>query len=333
MSLSFSLDLPSDSTDHQNNNGNQVRETIIVGSGPAGLTAAIYTARGNLKPLVIEGYQAGGQLMLTSEIENYPGFKDGIMGPELMMEFRAQAERFGAEFITKDVTKVELEGDIKKVWVDKDLYLAKTVIISSGASANLLGLESENRLMGRGVSTCATCDGFFFRDKTIAVVGGGDSAMEEAIFLTRFASKVYLIHRREGFRASKIMLDKANSNPKIEFMINTIVTEVLGDEIVTGVKIKNTKTDEESELELDGLFVAIGHTPNTKLFAGQLEMDEIGYILTATEKSNLSATTISGVFACGDVQDKRYRQAITAAGSGCTAALDAEHYLESLEAD
>jgi thioredoxin reductase (NADPH) len=333
MSLSFSLDLPSDSTDDQNNNGNQVRETIIVGSGPAGLTAAIYTARGNLKPLVIEGYQAGGQLMLTSEIENYPGFKDGIMGPELMMEFRAQAERFGAEFITKDVTKVELEGDLKKVWVDEELYLAKTVIVSSGASANLLGLESENRLMGRGVSTCATCDGFFFRDKTIAVIGGGDSAMEEAIFLTRFASEVYLIHRREGFRASKIMLDKAHSNPKIEFMINTIVTDVLGDEILTGIKIENTKTGEESEIELDGLFVAIGHTPNTKLFANQLEMDEIGYILTATEKSNLSATNISGVFACGDVQDKRYRQAITAAGSGCTAALDAEHYLESLEAD
>lgn len=310
-------------------NGDHVYKTIIVGSGPAGLTAAIYTARGNLKPLVIEGYQAGGQLMLTSEVENYPGFKDGIMGPELMMQFRAQAERFGAEFITRDVTKVELDDEVKKVWVSDKLYLAESVIISTGASANLLGLENENRLMGRGVSTCATCDGFFFRDKTICVVGGGDSAMEEATFLTRFAAKVYIIHRRQGLRASKIMVDKANNNPKIEFILDTIVTDVLGDELVEGVKIENVKTGEESELKVDGMFVAIGHTPNTKLFADQVEMDDKGYILTLPDRSKMSATNISGVFACGDVQDNRYRQAITAAGSGCAAALDAEHYLES----
>ena len=312
-----------------NTNGNNVHNTIIVGSGPAGLTAAIYTARGNLQPLVIEGYQSGGQLMLTSEVENYPGFQNGIMGPELMMEFRAQAERFGAEFITKDATRVELDGDIKKVWVGDDLYQAETVIISTGASANLLGLENESRLMGRGVSTCATCDGFFFKDKTIAVIGGGDSAMEEATFLTRFAAKVYIIHRRQGFRASKIMIDKAKENPKIEFILDTVVTDVLGDEIVTGIRLKNVVTGEESDLAIDGMFVAIGHTPNTRLFADQVNMDDHGYILTSTDKSQVSATNISGVFACGDVQDNRYRQAITAAGSGCAAALDAEHYLES----
>ncbi len=309
-------------------NGNGVHKTIIVGSGPAGLTAAIYTARGNLTPLVIEGYQAGGQLMLTSEVENYPGFKNGIMGPELMTEFRSQAERFGAEFITKDVTRVELDGDIKKVWVNEDLYLAKTVIVSTGAKANLLELENESRLMGRGVSTCATCDGFFFRDKTICVVGGGDSAMEEATFLSRFAAKVYIIHRRQDFRASKIMVDKAGNNPKIEFILDTVVTDVVGDEMVEGVKIKNVKTGEERDLNVDGVFVAIGHTPNTNLFGDQLAMDDNGYILTATNKTELSATNIPGVFACGDVQDSRYRQAITAAGSGCAAALDAEHYLE-----
>lgn len=315
------------------NNGtsqNDIRNVIIIGSGPAGLTAAIYAARGNLKPLVIEGYGPGGQLMLTSEVENYPGFKDGIMGPELMMEFRAQAARFGAEFITKDVTKVDLTGEIKKVWVDSDLYLARTVIVSTGASANLLGLANESRLMGRGVSTCATCDGFFFRDKTIAVVGGGDSAMEEATFLTRFAAKVYLIHRRQGFRASAIMLEKAQNNSKIEFLLDTTVTDVLGEELVTGVKLQNTVTGAESELALEGLFVAIGHTPNTQLFADQLQHDETGYLITSSDKAHVSATNLPGVFACGDVQDSRYRQAITAAGSGCAAALDAEHYLESL---
>ncbi len=314
------------------NAGNNLRKTIIVGSGPAGLTAAIYTARGNLSPLVIEGYQAGGQLMLTSEVENFPGFKDGIMGPDLMMEFRAQAERFGAEFITKNVTKVDLSSDVKKVWVDDDLYEAETVIISTGASANLLGLENESRLMGRGVSTCATCDGFFFRDKTISVIGGGDSAMEEATFLTRFAAKVYIVHRRQGLRASKIMVDKAKENPKIEFMLDTVVEDVLGDEIVEAIKLKNVQTGQVSELKIDGVFVAIGHTPNTKLFGNQINMNEKGYIQTATDKTKVSATNISGVFACGDVQDDRYRQAITAAGSGCAAALDAEHFLETKEA-
>ncbi len=308
----------------------KIHNVIIVGSGPAGLTAAIYTARGNLEPLVIEGYQAGGQLMLTSEVENYPGFKEGIMGPELMMEFRAQAERFGAQYITKNVTQVDLTGAVKQVWVDDELYLARSVIISTGASANLLGLENESRLMGRGVSTCATCDGFFFRDKTIAVVGGGDSAMEEATFLTRFASKVYIIHRRQGFRASKIMLDKAQNNPKIKFILDTVVTDVLGAEIVSGVNLKNVVTGAEKELPLDGLFIAIGHTPNTDLFREQVEMDKTGYILTSTDKSHVTATNLPGVFACGDVQDSRYRQAVTAAGSGCAAALDAEHYLESL---
>lgn len=313
-------------------NQQNVRNVIIVGSGPAGLTAAIYTARGNLKPLMIEGYLPGGQLMTTTEVENYPGFRDGVLGPDLMTEFRAQAERFGTEFITKDVTKVDLESNPKKIWVDAELYLAKTVIISTGASANLLGLNNESRLMGRGVSTCATCDGFFFREKTIAVVGGGDSAMEEATFLTRFAAKVYIIHRREGFRASKIMLERAQNNPKIEFILNTIVTDVLGDEIVTGVKLKNVQTGQEEELKLDGLFIAIGHTPNTKLFEGQLKMDDQGYILTSTDKSHVTATNIPGVFACGDVQDSRYRQAVTAAGSGCAAAIDAEHYLELIHA-
>lgn len=307
----------------------EIRNLIIIGSGPAGLTSAIYAARGNLKPLVIEGYQAGGQLMLTSEVENFPGFQKGIMGPELMKEFRAQAERFGTEFVTADVTKVELEGDVKKVWVDDKLYEAKTVIISTGASANLLGLKNESRLMGRGVSTCATCDGFFFGDKVICVIGGGDSAMEEAIFLSRFASKVYLIHRREEFRASKIMVDRAKENDKIEFVVNTIVEDVLGDDGVTGLKVKNTKTNEESTLELEGVFVAIGHTPNTKLFQGQITTDDKGYILTSENKQHVSATNIPGVFACGDVQDSRYRQAITAAGSGCAAALDAEHFLNA----
>ncbi len=309
-------------------NGNTVRNTIIIGSGPAGLTAAIYTARGNLEPLVIEGYAAGGQLMQTTEVENYPGFKEGIMGPDLMMEFRAQAVRFGAEFITKDVTKVDLDGDIKKVWVDDDLYQANTVIISTGASANYLGLKNETRLLGRGVSACATCDGFFFRDKTVVVIGGGDSAMEEASFLTKFAKKVIVIHRREGFRSSQIMLDRAKNSPKIEFMVNTVITDVLGDELVTGLKLKDTQTGRESELAVDGMFLAIGHTPNTKLFGGKINTNDKGYILTSTDKKNVTATNIAGVFACGDVQDDHYQQAITAAGSGCSAALDVEHYLE-----
>jgi len=306
------------------------REVIIIGSGPAGFTAAIYTARANLRPLVFEGTQPGGQLMITTEVENFPGFRDGIMGPGLMEEMRAQAERFGAEIETADVTKVELTGDKKIVWEDEDAYEARAVIIATGATANLLGLKNESRLMGRGVSACATCDGFFFTDKGICVVGGGDSAMEEANFLTRYASKVYIIHRRDQFRASKIMIQKAADNPKIQFIMNTLVEDVLGDEKVTGIKIKNKLSGEVSELKVEGMFVAIGHTPNTTLFAGQLHLDEKGYIVTCNDKSRITATSVPGVFACGDVQDSHYRQAVTAAGSGCAAALDAERYLDSL---
>jgi thioredoxin reductase (NADPH) len=305
------------------------RDVIIIGSGPAGLTAAIYAARANLKPLVLEGVAAGGQLMITTDVENFPGFRDGINGPELMKELRAQAERFGAELEPEDVTSVELSTEKKIVWVEDEAHEAKTVIIATGATANLLGLENEKRLMGRGVSACATCDGFFFTDKVICVVGGGDSAMEEALFLTRFASKVYIIHRRDQFRASKIMVQKATDNPKIEFIMDSVVEDVLGEERVTGVKLKNKVTGELSELEVSGMFVAIGHTPNTQLFKGQLNMNEKGYILTSEHKSQLTATSIPGVFACGDVQDSNYRQAITAAGSGCMAALDAERYLEN----
>lgn len=305
------------------------RNMIIVGSGPAGLTAAIYAARGNLKPLVIEGYQSGGQLMLTSEVENFPGFEKGVMGPELMKSMRAQAVRFGAEFISADATKVELKGPVKKVWVNNDLHEGRAVIISTGASANLLGLANESRLMGRGVSTCATCDGFFFKNKVIAVIGGGDSAMEEANFLTRYASKVYLIHRRDTFRASKIMVDRAKANPKIEFLLNTVTEDVLGAEGVEGVRIKDSK-GVSRDLKLDGVFVAIGHTPNTKLFSEHIQLDSKGYIVTTSQKDQVTATSAPGVFACGDVQDSRYRQAITAAGSGCAAALDAEHFLNSI---
>jgi len=308
----------------------KIHNIIIIGSGPAGLTAAIYAARGALSPLVIEGYAAGGQLMTTTEVENFPGFEKGIMGPELMKEMRAQAERFGTEFITADVTKVDLSGSTKKVWVGEEEHLAKTVIVSTGAKANLLGLEGEKRLMGKGVSTCATCDGFFFQDQDICVIGGGDSAMEEASFLTRFAKKVYLIHRREEFKASKIMLQKAKENPKIEFILNTVVSDTIGEKELSGVKLMNKKTNKESELSLTGMFVAIGHTPNTSLFNDQLDLNDKGYMVTSSEKSHQSATNIPGVFACGDVQDSRYRQAITAAGSGCMAALDAEHYLVEL---
>jgi thioredoxin reductase (NADPH) len=306
------------------------REVIIIGSGPAGLTAAIYSARANLKPLVFEGFQPGGQLMITTDVENFPGFRNGIMGPDLMEELRAQAERFGAEFITSEATKVELTGDKKLVWDEDDVYEAKAVIISTGATANLLGMENESRLMGRGVSACATCDGFFFKDKEICVIGGGDSAMEEATYLTRFASKVSLIHRRDEFRASKIMVKKAQENDKIEFVLNSVPEDILGDEKVSGIKIKNTKTGDISEINLDGVFVAIGHTPNTKLFEGQLDIDDKGFIVTSSDKSKISSTSIPGVFACGDVQDPYYKQAITAAGSGCAAALDAEHYIEAM---
>jgi thioredoxin reductase (NADPH) len=303
------------------------KKLIIIGSGPAGLTAAIYASRGGIKPLMIEGYQAGGQLMLTSEVENFPGFPKGVMGPELMAQFRSQAEKFGTEFVTADVTKVDFSGKTKKVWVDKTEYEATAVILSTGASANLIGLPNESRLMGKGVSTCATCDGFFFKDKIIAVVGGGDSAMEEANFLSRYGSKVYLIHRRETFRASKIMLERAQKNPKIQFLLNKTVEDVVGQNEVTGIKLKDAKSGATEEVKIDGLFVAIGHTPNTKLFSESIKLDPGGYIITSNNKAHVTATNVPGVFACGDVQDSRYRQAITAAGSGCAAALDAEHYL------
>lgn len=307
------------------------RDVIIIGSGPAGLTAAIYTSRAHLNPIVIEGYQAGGQLMITSEVENFPGFKEGINGPDLMAEFRLQAQKFGSEFVTSDVTKVELSKIKKTVWIEDREIRGKTVIIATGATANYLGLENETRLKGRGVSACATCDGFFFQERTICVIGGGDSAMEEAIYLTRFAKKIYLIHRRDQFRASKIMVERAKKNPKIEFVLDSIVTDVLGEDQVQGVKIKNNKSGKESTLDVEGMFLAIGHTPNTTLFRGQLDMDKTGYIMTSSDKKQLTATNIPGVFACGDVQDSSYRQAITAAGSGCMAALDAERYLEILE--
>ena len=305
-----------------------IHNTIIIGSGPAGLTAAIYAARGRMNPLVIEGYEAGGQLMLTTEVENYPGFAGSILGPELMTAFRAQAERFGAAFLTEDVTQVELTGEVKKVWVEEDFYLARTVIVSTGASARTLGLENEERLFGYGVSTCATCDGFLCQDKIVCVIGGGDGAMEEANVLTRFADKVFIVHRRQGFRASKIMLERAGNNPKIEFVLDSVVTDVMGDKEVEGVSLKNAKTGEPSLRPVSSMFLAIGHTPNTGLFEGQLALDSAGYIVTSADKSHMTATNIPGVFACGDVQDKRYRQAITAAGSGCAAALDAQHYLE-----
>jgi len=304
-----------------------VRDVIIIGSGPSGLTAAIYAARANLKPLVIEGAAAGGQLMTTTEVENFPGFSDGIMGPELMDQFRKQAERFNTEFITKDVTKVELDGDIKKVWVDQDLYEARTVIISTGAKAKMIGLESEQRLLGYGVSTCATCDGFFFSGQNIAVVGGGDSAMEEALFLTRFADSVTLIHRRDEFRASKIMQDRVRANEKITLRLNETVDEVIGENKVEKLILSNTVDGSKSELEITGLFVAIGHTPNTSIFEGQIDLDEMGYILTAPHST---ATNIEGVFAAGDVADRVYRQAITAAGTGAMSAIEAERYIESL---
>lgn len=305
------------------------KEIIIIGSGPAGLTAAIYSARADLKPLVFEGYSAGGQLMITTEVENYPGFSGDITGPALIDEMRKQALKFGTEIITSDVTKVEINGENKIVWDGDKSYETRTLIIATGATANLLGIESETRLMGRGVSACATCDGFFFRDKVICVIGGGDSAMEEATFLTKFASKVYLIHRRDEFRASKIMIKKAEDNPKIEFVLNAVPEEIIGEDTVTGIKLKNTISGEISAIDLDGVFLAIGHTPSTVLFKDIIKTDEKGYIITGNEEV-VSATNISGIFACGDVQDSRYQQAITAAGSGCMAALDAEKYLEGL---
>jgi thioredoxin reductase (NADPH) len=304
----------------------ETRDIVIVGSGPAGLTAAIYTARANLHPLMIEGLGAGGQLMLTTDVENFPGFPEGILGPEMMGRFRDQAARFGTEFVTADADRVDLSSSPFGVWVGDTEYRAKAVIITTGANANMLGLESEQRLLGHGVSTCATCDGFFFRNQNIAVIGGGDSAVEEATFLTRFADKVTIVHRRKELRASKIMQDRAFANPKIDWRWNSIVEEVLGNGRVTGLRLRDVETGDTSDLEVSGAFVAIGHSPNTKLFQGQLDLDENGYIITYEG----SRTSLEGVFAAGDVQDHVYRQAVTAAGSGCMAALDAERYLEAL---
>jgi thioredoxin reductase (NADPH) len=303
------------------------RDVIIIGSGPSGLTAAIYNARANLHPLIFEGLQAGGQLMLTTDVENYPGFPEGIMGPDLMAKFREQAERFGAEFVTADVDAVDLSKQPFTVHVGSREYEARSIIISTGAQARMLGLPSEQKLLGHGVSTCATCDGFFFRGHNIAVVGGGDSALEEANFLTRFADRVSLIHRRKELRASKIMQDRAFANPKIEFVWNTVVDDIVGEGRVEGLKLRDVETGAVSTLDVTGVFVAIGHTPNTKLFEGQLDLDENGYIKTVP---GTTQTSVAGVFAGGDVQDHVYRQAITAAGTGCMAALEAERYLESL---
>ena len=304
-----------------------VRDVIIIGGGPAGFTAALYTARANLTPLVIEGFNWGGQLMITSDVENYPGYADGVLGPAMMADFRRQAERFGAEFVTDDVTRVDLSERPFRVYVGDDEYRTEAVIVATGASARQIGLPSEQTLQGRGVSYCATCDGAFFRDKVVVVVGGGDSAMEEATFLTRFASKVVIVHRREEFRASPIMVDRARANEKIEFVLNAVVDEVLGegDGHVTGVRLRDTVTGETSELPADGLFVAIGHDPTTALFLDWLDHDEQGYLVT---EPGSTRTNIAGVFAAGDVQDHVYRQAVTAAGLGTMAALDAQRFLE-----
>jgi len=303
----------------------KVYGVIIIGSGPAGYTAALYAARSNLSVLVLQGYQTGGQLMQTSEVENYPGFEDGILGPEMMEKFEKQAQRFGAELIPEDVIAVDFNRRPFVVTTDSGKYRSQAVIIATGASAKWLGLPSEKLLQGRGVSACATCDGFFFKNKDLVVIGGGDTAMEEATFLTRYASHVTLIHRRDTFRASKIMQDRVSKNPKISIIMDTEVTEMLGDDTVTGVRIRNVKTDEERVLAAQGVFLAIGHKPNTDLFKGIIDTDEIGYIVPVEH----TMTNIPGVFAAGDVTDHRYRQAVTAAGDGCRAAIDVERWLES----
>lgn len=300
-------------------------KVLIIGSGPAGLTAAIYAARAELEPLMIEGVERGGQLMITTDVENYPGFSDGIMGPELMEQMRKQAERFGTRIVSSDVTAVDFSEQPFKVSVGSDEYTADSIIISTGASARWLGIEGEARLRGYGVSACATCDGFFFREKELIVVGGGDTAMEEALFLTKFASKVTIIHRRDEFRASPIMVKRAVNHPNIDIIWDSVVEEVLGDTLVTGALIRNVKTDEVTTFNADGIFIAIGHVPNTKVFDGVLDLDDTGYILT---EPGTPVTSITGVFAAGDVTDKIYRQAVTAAGMGCQAALDAARFLD-----
>ena len=312
-------------------------EVIVIGSGPAGLTAALYLARANLAPMVIEGLEAGGQLMLTTDVENYPGFTDGIMGPDLMGVFRKQAERFGAIYLTADVEEVDLASRPFKVKVRETIYTADAIVVSTGAKAKMLGATGEDKLLGRGVSTCATCDGAFFREQRLIVVGGGDSAMEEAIFLTRFASKVTVVHRRDELRASKIMQQRAFDNPKIDFIWDSVLDEIVGDQKVAAVKIRNVKTDEVTEMDVEGVFIAIGHIPNTSLFQGALETDATGYLKVAAnlDSDPLAAsgfatrTNVEGVFASGDVVDSIYRQAVTAAGMGCMAAIDAERWLES----
>jgi thioredoxin reductase (NADPH) len=306
----------------------EVRDLIVIGGGPAGYTAALYAARANLRPLVIEGFNWGGQLMVTSDVENYPGYPDGIMGPEMMAEFRRQAERFGTDFVTDNVTRVDFSERPFRVWVEGEEHLARSVIVATGASARWLGLESEERLKSRGVSACATCDGAFFRDKHIFVVGGGDTAFEEALFLTRFGYKVTLVHRRDEFRASQIMVDRARDHDKIELKTPYVVEEVLGEESISGLRLRNVETGEIEEVEAGALFIAIGHDPNTRLFVEQLDHDENGYLVT---KPGTTETNVPGIFAAGDVQDHVYRQAVTAAGSGCMAALDAERFLAAQE--